>query len=279
MQRRAWFELHDHPLFPGFLRDLMTDGLEAMWNAGDIYGPVLPRLRRALAESGASRIIDLCSGGGGPWLRLSRELAESGEQAPAILLTDKYPNRRAFRQISAATWKAIGFHSEPVDATHIPHELAGFRTMFTTFHHFAPREARAILKDAFDRRQGIAVFDSAKCDPRTLLAVCLVPLLTLILAPRIRPFRWSRIFWTYCLPVLPFTLWFDGVLSCLRSYSQADLRELIAAFTAEDYRWEAGEERRGMVAITYLIGCPARKGRSEEGEESEFEAAEIEKPA
>src|SRR5271156_6186257 len=79
MQRKAWFEIHDHRLFPGFLRDLVTDALEAMWNARDIYGPLAPRLERALAESGTRRVVDLCSGGGGPWIGLSRCLSECGD--------------------------------------------------------------------------------------------------------------------------------------------------------------------------------------------------------
>ncbi len=240
----------------GFLRDLVTEALEAMWNAQDFYGPVAARLRRALDESGATRVVDLCSGGGGPWLRFSRDLAGEDGSAPAILLTDKYPNQRAFQQIQEATGRVVGFYPKPMDAMRIPPELAGFRTMFSTFHHFGPTDARAILKDAFDQRQGIAVFEAAKCDCRTLAAVFLVPLLALRLAPRIRPSRWGRIFWTYCLPVIPFTLWLDGLLSCLRSYSRADMRELVEGMTHENYSWEIGEERRGLISVRYLVGCP-----------------------
>jgi hypothetical protein len=276
VQRKPWFELHDHRLFPGLLRDLMTDGLGAMWNSLDIYGPVAPRLQRALAEAGTNRIIDLCSGGGGPWSKLSRDLGEKDANAPAILLTDKYPNQQAFQQMCAATGNAISFHSEPVDAMRISPELAGFRTMFTSIHHFAPSEARAILMDAFEQRQGIAVFDTAKRDPWTLFTVCFVPLLALWLVPSIRPFRWSRIFWNYFLPVIPFTLWFDGVMSCLRSYSQADLRESTAEFVSEDYRWEVGEERGKLVNITYLVGCPVRKDTSEV---RDLRLVKMEKPA
>jgi len=257
MQRKAWFEIHDHRLFPRFLRDLVTEALEAMWNAQDFYGPVAARLRHTLARSGATQVVDLCSGGGGPWLRFSRDLAGDDGRAPAILLTDKYPNQRAFQQIHDATERAVGFRCEPVDAMHIPPEVAGFRTMFSTFHHFAPAEARSILKDAFDQRQGVAIFEGAKCDYRTLAAVFAVPLLSLKLAPRIQPFRWARIFWTYCLPVIPLTLWFDGLLSCLRSYSQADMRDLVEGLTDENYGWEIGEERRGWVSVRYLIGCPS----------------------
>jgi hypothetical protein len=128
--------------------------------------------------------------------------------------------------------------------------------MFSTFHHFGPAEARAILKDAFDQRQGIAIFEAAKCDWRTLATMFAVPLLALRLMPGIKPFRWPRMFWTCCIPVIPFTLWLDGILSCLRSYSQEDMRELVQDLNREDYVWEIGEDRRGVTTISYLIGCP-----------------------
>jgi SAM-dependent methyltransferase len=271
MQRRPWFELHDHRFFPRLLRDLVTDALEAVWNAQDTYGPIVPRLQQALWEAGTSRVVDLCSGGGGPWQRLSRDFAEqgarSGVRRPEVCLTDIYPNRRAFERLRREA--AVDFCAEAVNAMRIPRELAGFRTIFSSFHHFAPDEARAILKDAFDARQGIAVFEGATREPRTLMAIFfLMPLLTLLLMPRIRPFRWSRLFYTYLLPVIPFTLWMDGLLSCLRSYSQSDLRELVSGMTAEDYRWDVGIERGRLVAVAYLIGHPLRRGWTEAAEEA-----------
>jgi len=271
MRRRAWFEIHDHRLFPGFLRDLVTEALEAMWNARDFYGPVAARLRLALHESGATQVVDLCSGGGGPWLGFSHHVAGEDGSAPAVLLTDKYPNLNAFQHVKDTTGRAIDFYPEPVDAMRIPSALTGFRTMFSTFHHFQPDEATAILRHAFDQRQGIAIFEGAKCDWRTLAAVFVVPLLALRLAPQIQPFRWARIFWTYCLPVIPFTLWFDGLLSCLRSYSQADMRELVEGLRDENYSWEIGDERRGLVSVRYLVGCPINRS----GKVSCAEIAEI----
>jgi hypothetical protein len=280
MRRKPWFEFHDHPLYPRFLRDLVTDALGAMWSAKLIYSPIAPRLERAIAESGAKRVVDLCSGAGGPWIRFSGELQGNRGAPPAILLTDKYPRRGPIRQMDGATATRVSFHPEPVDAVDIPAELTGFRTMFSTFHHFGPAEARAILKSAFEQRQGVGIFEAAKRDLRTLATLTVVPLLALWLAPGIRPFRWSRIFWTYCLPVIPLTLWLDGVLSCLRSYSQADLHELISGLESESYRWGIGEERGGPVAITYLVGypCAPARGQDVRGSTAEMEV-EMQRPA
>ena len=279
MQRRSWFEFHDHRLFPGFLRDLVTDALGSMWSTRDVYGPIVPRLERALTESRATRVLDLCSGGGGPWLRLSCDLKGNGGIRPEILLTDKYPSRGSIRQIERAAESGISFYPEPLDAMAIPPELTGFRTMFSTFHHFGPQEAREILKNAFEQSQGVGIFEAAKCAPRTLAAVTIVPLLALRLAPQIRPFRWTRIFWTYCLPVIPLTLFVDGLLSCLRSYSQADLRELTSGLTSESYHWEIGEEKTGPITITYLVGYPSRSAQAANAIAAESLELQMQRPA
>ena len=251
MQRQRWFEIHDSRWFPGFLRDLVTEGLEAVWNANRTYHPIAGRLREALERTGSTAVVDLCSGGGGPWTGLYEEVAASRELQ--VLLTDRHPSRVAMEATNGCDAHVAAWN-EPVDACHIPQELRGFRTVFSAFHHFDPKGARAILADAVARREGIAVFEGARCDLWTMLATSAVPLLALREAARARLVRWNRVLWTFLLPVVPAVLWVDGLLSCLRSYSLGDLRELTAGFG--DYAWEVGDESGARVPIRYLIGLP-----------------------
>lgn len=178
-----------------------------------------------------------------------------------IVLTDKFPNLPALARTRAATRGRVQFHSESVDATRVPAGLDGFRTLFTSFHHFRPDAARAILRDAMRSRQGIGVFEVTARRPIAVLAGALVPLLVLLAAPFIRPFRWSRLGWTYLPPVLPAVATFDGIVSCLRTYDSAELRALTVDLTEDGYRWEAGElaGRWSPVPVTYLIGYPGRR--------------------
>jgi len=87
------------------------------------------------------------------------------------------------------------------------------------------------------------------------------PLFVLLAAPFIRPFRWSRLAWTYLL-VLPVVALIDGVVSCLRTYTPSELRAMTAQLHAPGYAWEVGEERARLlpVPVTYLIGVP--RGRA-----------------
>lgn len=256
LRRQSWFEIHDQAWFPGFLRDLVTEALEAVWNDNHTYRAIAGRLREAVEESGAGQIVDLCSGGGGPWLGLYEDVAAG--KPLRVVLTDLYPNQRLLRQKLP---EGITARAEPVNAGCVPAELSGFRTIFSSFHHFDPEAAEAMLADAFRRREGIAVFEGARRDVLTLALVAGVPLLALKCAAMARPVRWRRILWTWVIPVVPAMLYIDGVLSCLRSYSLEDLRELTRGLAAADYRWEIGEAAGGRVAVRYLMGVPVRGER------------------
>lgn len=251
MKRRRWFEIHDQPWFPRFLRDLITEALEAVWNENHTYRSIAAKLREAVAQSGAGQIVDLCSGGGGPWLGLYEDVAAG--RPLRIVLTDFYPNARLLREQLP---EGLLARSEPVDATSVPEELPGFRTIFSSFHHFDPSAARAILEDAFRRREGIGVFEGARRTPLTLVLTTGVSLLAMKAAARARPVRAQRILWTWLIPAVPAVLWVDGILSCLRSYSIEDLWELTDGLHSLDYRWEVGEGKSGRVPIRYLIGVP-----------------------
>lgn len=254
IRRQPWFELHDQPWFPAFLRDLVTEALEAVWSDTRAYRSIAPLLRQAVEQAGAEQIVDLCSGGGGPWLSLYDSVAAG--RPIRVLLTDLYPNQRLFREPLPP---GMTPRPEPVDATCLPPGLRGFRTLFSAFHHFGPAAAQAMLTDAFQRREGIAIFEGARRSPLTLAMVAGVPLVALKCAATATPARWRRILWTWVLPVVPAMLYVDGILSCLRSYSLEDLRELTRPLSAPDYQWQIGDAPGGRVPVRYLIGVPARE--------------------
>jgi len=91
-----------------------------------------------------------------------------------------------------------------------------------------------------------------------MLLMLLVSLMVLLMTPFIRPFRWSRLFWTYLIPVVPMVSLFDGLVSCLRTYSVEELGELTVDLDAKNYEWQIGEVKStaGPIPVTYLIGVP-----------------------
>jgi hypothetical protein len=187
-----------------------------------------------------------------------RDFENSGAQPPEVLLTDKYPCTRKLDNRESASASRIHFLARSVDATQIPEHLDGFRTLISSFHHLQPDEARRLLQDSVSRRQGIGIFEAPARRALTLLSLFFIPIAAWLFVPFRRPFRWSRLLWTYLVPVTPFVLFFDGLVSCLRAYSPAELREMTRGLATSGYRWEIGEKSGGILPlmVTYLVGYP-----------------------
>jgi hypothetical protein len=254
MRRIHFFEIEDQSWCPPVIRAGITDYLQFVINAAKPYAPVAQRLAAAIRSSRTSDVVDLCSGAGGPWLTLV-DAVETSNGRPRVTLTDRWPNVAAFERLCEVTNGAIRYNESPVDARHVPPELRGTRTLFSSLHHFRPDDARAVLRDAAKSGATIAVFEATHRSVATILVTLLAPIAVLLVTPAIRPFRWSRLFWTYLVPVIPLVTLFDGIVSCLRTYTPAELMELTQGI--DGYAWNAGEERvKGPVPVTYLIGAP-----------------------
>ena len=256
MARLHLFEVEDFPRCPRLLRDTLTNLLRWMIARFHIYEPTTSLLEELLARSPQARFIDLCSGGAGPWPSLAPALARSRGRMTPVLLTDLYPNRAAFRQAGEESGGLICGRLEPVDATHVPPELEGVRTIFSAFHHFRPDLARRILCDAALNGAPIGVFEFTERSLRATLPIPLLLLLAVVLSFVQRPFRWARVFWSVVLPLYPLVIAWDGFVSNMRTYSPGELRALVADIEAPGYGWKIGKLSRGVFGprLTYLIG-------------------------
>jgi hypothetical protein len=259
MPRLHLFELHDFQWCPKMIREGLTDFLETSIEVQDTYGPVRKKILDVLGRSGTSQVVDLCSGGGGPWVHW---LTKGFVRSKAIL-TDKYPNQRAQQRLSGIGVADLVYRAEPVDAVAVPPDLTGFRTIFTAFHHFRPEQAKEVLRDAVSKGQPIGIFEFTSRTPRALLVMLLSPLAVWLFTARMRKIGLMRWIFTYPLPVIPLVVTIDGIMSCLRSYSAPELRRMAEASSASgpEYTWLAGAEKGGLLPITYLIGYPNQVSR------------------
>ena len=255
MARLHLFELEDQAWFPATIRDLATDYLHFMQNAVGLHRGMLPLVVEAMQGGRTTHIVDLCSGGSGPIPAIIRDLQKSGISVTATL-TDLYPNVPALERVAAASRGAIDFVAHPVDARAVPKDLRGLRTLFNGFHHFRPADAQTILRDAATAGQPIAIFEMSRRSVSMILWICLVPLFVLLATPFMRPFKWKRLFWTYVIPLVPLTCFWDGTVSQLRAYTIPELRAMAAA--AGPMTWRADDPRlyRTGARITYLLGWP-----------------------
>lgn len=263
MPRLQLFEFEDLPWLPAAVRQGITDFLAHISALVESpYRGFADRLALALERTQDATLIDLCSGGGGPALPIARLVSERCGRQVRVVLTDLYPNCPRLELTTKESAGTADFVRSPVDATRVPENLEGFRLISNAFHHLPPARAQACLADAVLGRRGIAVCEFVRRSPLGVLSVLLGIPTMFVLTPLIRPFRWSRLFLTYVLPVVPLcTLW-DGVVSCLRAYRPSELRAMVAALNAPDYEWEIGllSVPHAPARITYLIGVPPAAG-------------------
>ncbi|TCO11074.1 methyltransferase domain-containing protein [Natronoflexus pectinivorans] len=256
--RNYLFEFEDLAWFPNTIRESMTDYLRYLITKVDFYRPIAPSIIEELIRTNANQIIDLGSGGGGAIEQIHHDLKQLSETDIKIILTDKYPNTSAYAFLKAKTNGAISFHNSPVDAADVPLSLKGFRTIFSSFHHFDNGLAKAVLKNAVDAKSGIGIFDGGNKNILAILAILIVhPLVFLIFTPFFKPFRFSRILFTYIIPIIPFCTVWDGIVSIIRLYKPTKLMQIANEVEPYAYKWRSGKMKSKYgLNVTFLIGHP-----------------------
>ncbi len=258
MARLHLFEIQDSAACPRIWRDSMTGLMRWAIDILRVYDPVLPHLQVLLQSCGSHQIIDLCSGGGGPWHRHGA-LLEALVGAPvSVLLTDKFPNHNTFRRVSEGSEGRINFVAAPIDATNVPEDLVGVRTLFSSFHHFPPSIAKAILRDAALKGAPIGVFEMTERSFSACVCMLFTPILATLVVPFLKPRYMWQVLSCFPLPLLPCVAMWDGMVSILRTYSLRELEELVADIKVPGYCWKTGRIRGGLtrLPITFLLGVP-----------------------
>ena len=256
MKRIHAFEFEDLDWFPKNLRNYATDFLQFGANTFDAYKPIVPLLETAIRNSGKNMIVDIASGGGGGLVKLSEHLLKTFPDLK-ITLSDYYPNLDAFKRTKNQRPQVFDFVETPVDAMNVPASLTGLRTQFLSFHHFKPEQAKAILQNAVDSKQPIAIFEAQQRNIKSLIPMLFSPLTVLLMTPFIRPFKWDRLLFTYLIPIMPvFVLW-DGVVSVLRTYTMNEMNAMIAELkNSYSFEWNVGLAKGKPGDVLYLTGKP-----------------------
>ncbi|HVJ93466.1 MAG TPA: hypothetical protein VM580_26875 [Labilithrix sp.] len=251
-------ELEDQSFCPPLLRDALTDVLRISSTVFRLFEGAIPIIRDTLSATKAERIVDLCSGAGGPLLSLLAPLERHHGLRIPVVLTDKFPNKRAFARAEAEHPGQVHARHVPTDATAVPNELTGMRTIFNALHHFPPHLARAIFADAAKRRQPIASFEILERTPATGILIATLPPVVMAMTPFIRPMTVARFGMTYVVPVIPAAVWWDGFASALRVYSHKELEELVEGLGDESYRFRIERSRMPWLPfhMTTVVGMP-----------------------
>ena len=258
MRRFQLVEFEDYPWFPCAVRDGITDYLRFFLKTFDLYGPVVPVIKEALDKCGTNQIVEIAAGGGGEIEKILTQLDKISNGKTKVVLTDYYPNLQAFKLLKDRNDGRFSYVSEPVDAANVPPDLKGLRTLFSAFHHFDAKTAKAVLSDAVKKNSPIGVFDGAERKFKYIFGVILSTLLFIFIIPLFtRPLKLSRFFYTYIIPLIPLFALFDGVVSMLRMYTPEELLSLAKEADSDKFVWKSGRLKYILgTYVTYLIGYP-----------------------
>ena len=263
------FEFNDLAGTPAALRDSTIETLSRSLEWGRMLRGLVTPFREFLLAAGTSEVLDLCAGAAGPARILSAELARSGVVEPRFYLSDLYPRLEDWQAARAARPGAIDFIADPVDATAIPKEIADgrVRTVINAFHHFPPDLARRILADAVAGSRGIFIAEPFTRNPLRFASFAAVGLPALVVNPIFtRRDRLAKALLTWVTPAaLAVGIW-DGLVSTLRVYNEAELRAMVAPLGSA-YRWVFGHHNywpwgRGY----YFYGVPHTRRSTLDGE-------------
>lgn len=252
------FEFEDLSWFPDTLRQSMMDCLRFIVTMSQLYQPVIPLIREGLKQTQSTCVIDLCSGGGGSISRIEEEINLRAPAPTTFVLTDKFPNLRAFQLLRQKAKNSISYSSLSVDAAQVPESMKGFRTIFSAFHHFNRPYAKSVIQDAVHAKQGIGIFDGGEYGWAVALGLLVVhPFIFLFCTPFFKPFRLSRFIFTYVIPLIPICQIWDGVVSIIRLYRPDELLQMAMEVEPEHYVWQSGRVKNKFgIHVTYLLGYP-----------------------
>jgi hypothetical protein len=170
-------------------------------------------------------------------------------------MSDLYPNLDAAQRLASSE---IHYEQTPVDATNVHCE--GARILICSFHHMKPDRARAILKNAYEAKKPLCIFEISDNGLPIFLFWLTMPfafLMVLALTPMIRPMTWQQIVFTYFVPLIPLFVAWDAAISNIRTYTLTDMDELTAGLD-DAYAWESGEVKSHAPGkMRYLLGQPA----------------------
>lgn len=258
MRRWQLFEVEDQPWLPRWVRDAMTEHLAGVFvdaSVAPLHAAVAERLADALERADADRLVDLCSGSGGPLPAVLPLLEVRLGHPVTALLTDRYPNQ-ALVEARSTQATALRVEPTPVDARAVPPELVGLRTMFNAIHHFPPAQVADVLRSATAGGRSLAIFEPFERRPRLALRLAMGALgggwrdARRSSGPR---FRRAALH-----VLLPLALSWDGAVSVLRAYDAEELLAIAGASGAgPDVGWRTERVELPWGALTVLIGGPA----------------------
>ena len=230
-KRIQFFEFLDLTWLPNLLRRYLLEYLNFfLYKMTRPYRGVEAMVADWVGKAGHNAVLDMGSGGGGHIEFLIARAETQNLKMPKLVVSDLHPDAEinAYKALKAKYGEdRVDFIERPVNAFRPEEADIRLRSMFSAFHHLSPDQVREMFKDVCANSDGIMIVDGTR---RAVLPVLLMLLqfpVFMFLYPFVVPnFSWGRLFFSIVVPLLPFMMTFDSVVSMLRAYTMDEIKSL-----------------------------------------------------
>jgi hypothetical protein len=242
------------------LRSTLVEALSRAIRWVGLLDGVIDPLARCLREAGTSKVLDLCSGAGGPASVLSAAMAERGHDVH-FLMSDLFPAVTEWEALVASNPSRLGFVPEAVDVTAIPGAVGEgrVRVCINALHHFPPPLARELLLGMCREAPGVFIAEGLVRNPLSFAAMAPVGLAALMATPLLsKDHRLARAALTWLSPIAVGVSAWDGTVSSMRTHLPEELREMVSGL--EGWTWTSGEyaHSAGLGSGSWFSGVRSR---------------------
>jgi predicted naringenin-chalcone synthase len=250
----TWFELCTDGFSPDWLASDAQDVVGSHWNYAKEHGyldEISAAVTKHLKKWDGGDVLELAAGSGAS-SAVWHDLFQDKGLCTRTILTDIQPKfhhwnaLRNERKNDRPSWHedfsfecgTFSYIASPVDATQAQVALEDIvptwgldgkevRMIHLALHHFSPNLVHQILEDATRSNSAILIVDHSPTTGGALYNGALAFKQLVKLIPGILMRNPIKILLAPALPILILGLWHDATVSILRSYSQAELKQLI----------------------------------------------------
>jgi hypothetical protein len=230
------FEFMDLALLPSTLRATIHDVLESCLGTPPrrYYEWVAREILNLVQDGSINTIVELGAG----TAPITRELATqlSGHKGISLRVSDLYPNTALYQALEEKYPDLIQTDRRSVDFSRPMDFPAGSLLVLSgSFHHVRPAARLQVMKALSTYR--VAVFEPLRRNPASLFLSLLgffPGLATPLRFWNQRPGNWRRILWCWLVPLAPAMIVWDGIVSCLRCWTENEWNENLALVIATD---------------------------------------------
>jgi hypothetical protein len=230
------FEFMDLAWLPSTLRATIHDVLDCcLATPPRHYYEWVAREILNLVEDGSLNTVVELGAGTAP---ITRELAKhlSGHKGISLRVSDLYPNTALYQALEEKYPDLIQTDRRSVDfSRRMDFPPGSLLVLSGTFHHVPPAARPQALKALSAYR--VAVFEPLRRNPASLFLSLLgffPGLATPLRFWNQRPGNWRRVLWCWLVPLAPLMIVWDGIVSCLRYWTEKEWKEQLALVIATD---------------------------------------------